>query len=712
MKHAIYTVGGTVQAGGGFYISRRADDELLNLCRQSAFAYILTARQTGKSSLMVRTADRLAKENIRPVMIDLTQIGAQVTPEQWYLGLLAVIEGQLALSTDAAAWWRERASLGFTQRLTDFFQKVLLREIAEPVVVFVDEIGATLGLDFTDDFFAAIRYLYNARAAAPEFKRLSFTLIGVATPGDLIRDPQRTPFGVGQRVDLGDFTYEEAAPLAEGLNLPPGAAKQALRWAMKWTNGHPYLTQRLCQAMADARRLRWIESDVDRLVADTFFGVMGEQDDNLQFVRDMLTKRAPDVEGALTTYREIRAGNPAPDEWHSPVKSHLNLSGVVRREHAELRVRNPIYAAVFDERWVKRHLRVDLIKRVKRVSVKLAPYAAAAALLILSPYAWRTVWTLSVEASDAERRIKEAEAASQSVKIALAQAEEKTANLDEKARIAERQLIAALGARSRAEETEAVAKKSADKALARARKAEDRLKAAYEAIEMARALQGKLNGLTVSPAGKFIVALNEGATLKVWDRTRPDKAPAEFQGHTKPVTNLAFSPDENLLVTASEDNTARTWNLTDPLKKPVVMDSHSRPLTSVAFSPNGKWVVTASEDGRALVWVAESGKVVAELREGDLPRTNSAAFSPDGKYVVTASEDGAARIWDVETAKSVATLRGHALSLRSAIFTPDGKSIITAGADHTVRLWDLCKGEVKLRSVCEPAYRKNQYRER
>src|SRR5262245_49098510 len=106
MKHAIYTVGGTIQSGGGLYISRRADDELLNLCRQGAFAYILTARQTGKSSLMVRTADRLAKENIRPVMIDLTQIGAQVTPEQWYLGLLAVIEEQLALSTGALAWWQ------------------------------------------------------------------------------------------------------------------------------------------------------------------------------------------------------------------------------------------------------------------------------------------------------------------------------------------------------------------------------------------------------------------------------------------------------------------------------------------------------------------------------------------------------------------------------------------------------------------------------
>ncbi len=34
---------------------------------------------------------------------------------------------------------------------------------------------------------------------------------------------------------------------------------------------------------------------------------MSEQDNNLQFVRDMLTKRSPDPE-VLTIYREIRWG--------------------------------------------------------------------------------------------------------------------------------------------------------------------------------------------------------------------------------------------------------------------------------------------------------------------------------------------------------------------------------------------------------------------
>src|SRR6185503_16663935 len=158
----IFTVGGTVQASNGFYIPRRADDELLALCRGGNFGYVLTPRQLGKSSLMVRTAERLTAEGVRSVIIDLSQIGVQVSPEEWYLGLLSMIEDQLDLDSNAVNWWRERSHLGVTQRLTMFFEEVLLKEVDAPVVVFVDEIDTTLSLNFTDDFFAAIRYFYNA----------------------------------------------------------------------------------------------------------------------------------------------------------------------------------------------------------------------------------------------------------------------------------------------------------------------------------------------------------------------------------------------------------------------------------------------------------------------------------------------------------------------------------------------------------------------
>jgi len=385
---SIYTVGGTVQAGTGIYIPRRADEQLLELCRNRTFAYVLTPRQMGKSSLMVRTAEQLQAEEVCTAIIDLQPIGAKVSQEEWYLGLLTEIEEQLDLTTDLLDWWEKQSHLGMAQRLTRFFKEVVLLEIDSPIVVFIDEIDTTLSLDFTDDFFIALRYFYTNRAQNPEFKRLSFVLIGVATPADLIRDPQRTPFNVGQQVDLTDFTPEEAEPLAAGLRLKETEAQQALGWMLEWTGGHPYLTQRLCQAVEEEIQNpkskvqnSIAQTDIEHIVTATFFGGMSERDNNLQFVRDMLTQRAPDIYQVLTIYKDVwRRRLPIKDEEQSIIKSHLKLSGIVRpNEQKILRVRNEIYRTVFDEAWIRENLPVNWRRRVRRLQT-----AAAVTILFTS----------------------------------------------------------------------------------------------------------------------------------------------------------------------------------------------------------------------------------------------------------------------------------------------------------------------------------------
>ena len=116
---SIYTTGGAFQAGGGVYLLRRADNELLQLCRQGEFAYVLTPRQMGKSSLMVHTAEQLEAEGITSIIIDLTKIGVTVTPKQWYLGLLTEIDETLMFDVDIFEWWTRHEALGLTQRLTN-----------------------------------------------------------------------------------------------------------------------------------------------------------------------------------------------------------------------------------------------------------------------------------------------------------------------------------------------------------------------------------------------------------------------------------------------------------------------------------------------------------------------------------------------------------------------------------------------------------------
>ncbi|ESA34116.1 wd-40 repeat-containing protein [Leptolyngbya sp. Heron Island J] len=371
---SIYTVGGTVQVNEqGIYIPRQADIELLKLCRESTFAYVLTPRQMGKSSLMIRTAERLTDEEIQAVIIDLTQIGTQVSADEWYSDFLDLVASQLMLSTDVKVWWQANSQSGLTHRFIRFFQEMVLAEISDPLVIFVDEIDTTLSLDFTDDFYAAIRYLYVARATDPELRKISFVLIGVATPADLISDSKRTPFNIGQRIDLTDFTIEEAQPLAYGLNLEDKQARAILEGVLEWTEGHPYLTQRVCADIArdlqdEERPTDWTETDTARVVRRNFFGVKSEQDNNLQFVRDMLIRQSPNryKSEVLNTYSKICYGRRnVRDEAQSIVKSHLKLSGIVKKNGKLLKVRNKIYQTVFSRKWIYEHLSADWLKKIK-----------------------------------------------------------------------------------------------------------------------------------------------------------------------------------------------------------------------------------------------------------------------------------------------------------------------------------------------------------
>ena len=103
-----FVAGGTVQAGGGVYLERSADRDLLEHCRAGDFSYILTSRQMGKSSLMIRTAERLTAEGVLPVIIDLTEFGAQTSAEQWYKGFLTVVQDSLSLKTPVSPGGRRR----------------------------------------------------------------------------------------------------------------------------------------------------------------------------------------------------------------------------------------------------------------------------------------------------------------------------------------------------------------------------------------------------------------------------------------------------------------------------------------------------------------------------------------------------------------------------------------------------------------------------
>lgn len=379
-----YTIGGTLHQDSPAYVERSADQALRRVLLAGEFAYVLTSRQMGKSSLMVRTTQILRQERLKVVILDFTAVGQNVSPEQWYDGLLLGVGRQLDLEDELEDYWMDNQRLSPVQRWFGAICEVALKKLDQPIVIFCDEIDVVRSLPFrTDEFFAAIRECYNRRIHETHLKRLNFCLLGVATPAQLISDPNMTPFNVGHRIPLRDFTQEEAQPLAEGLR-PPGQVeidtKALLERILYWTNGHPYLTQKLCRQVADniaAREQMSLspEERVDALCEETFLTTRArEQDDNLLFVRDMMVRAAKDLATCLDRYTQILEGHEVMDDETDEICNHLLLAGIVRTKNSQLVVRNRIYHQVFDQEWVKKVKPVAEIELPdgKRIRIKHA----------------------------------------------------------------------------------------------------------------------------------------------------------------------------------------------------------------------------------------------------------------------------------------------------------------------------------------------------
>ncbi len=347
-----YKFGGHLSLDAPSYVVRQADHDLYHALLDGELCYVLNSRQMGKTSLRVRTMHKLNQQGIACAAIDLIKIGSQdITCDQWYAGVMRRLVTSFHLfpkTYDLEPWLAARQYLSPLGKFDALIDEVLLEKIQSPIVIFIDEIESLRSLPFSlDDFFLYIR-------SSDESRNLTFALLGVSTPPDLIKPTHRSGFNVGRAIDLQGFQLDEATPLIKGLEGKVARPEIVLGEILRWTGGQPFLTQKLCHLVATANSVptRCYEADwLADLVQDNILDNWEAHDEpsHLRTIRDRLVSRPN--EKVLRLYQDILKDHTVSAD-NSAEQLELQLSGLVVKRNSHLSVYNEIYAKIFDYAWV------------------------------------------------------------------------------------------------------------------------------------------------------------------------------------------------------------------------------------------------------------------------------------------------------------------------------------------------------------------------
>jgi WD40 repeat protein len=712
MHEYFYQVGGSLAKNAPTYVERLADRQLYQALIQGEFCYVFNSRQMGKSSLLVHTRKRLEKAGYACTTIDLTKIGSEnITPLQWYKGIVTDLWqgfnliGKLRLKS----WWQETENISLLQKLNQFIESVILANItAEKIFIFVDEIDSILGLDFpVDDFFALIRFCYNQRATNPAYHRLSFALFGVATPSDLIQDKSRTPFNIGTAIDLGGFTLEQAQPLLKGLSDHVSHPENVLKEILAWTNGQPFLTQKLCNLVTMAANSMgegltippgteafWVDSLVKSQVIKHWESQ--DEPEHLRTIRDRLLRNQQKAGRLLGIYQQIlEADIPEENSPKPPLKTpsakieesasnlspflregkgaiasddsreqiELILSGLVVKYQGYLKVKNCLYQEVFNLAWVAKQLSA------------LRPYSQTF-----------DAWVASGQTDESRllrgRALKDAQLWAQGKSLSDLDYQ----FLAQSAELEQKEIQVALEA-ARIKEVEARLVEEQGRLEAESQKLHQEQKAArlqrliLVVVSVALAISSGIGGFAFwqyrqARISEIIALASSSKGLFASD----NRLNAIIDAIKAQRRMDSFRKMDRRIIQQVNKTLIQALYRTNELNRLI---GHQGTVFSVDISSDGQLIATASQDKTVKIWQS-NGKLLQDLKHsGTVFRL---AFSSDGKYLVSGSLDGSVKIWTVD-GKLVKKIQHGPASVWGVAFSPNGEMVASSSSDRTVKIW-------------------------
>lgn len=209
---------GTLSLDSPFYVERPPieSDCYQNIRHPDALIRVKAPRQMGKSSLLVRIlAHAEQQENCKAVYLSFQEADNNIfrNLDQFLYWFCGIVTQKLELPDKLADNWQ--GVLGSKSKCDNYFEKFLLTEITNPLVLGLDEVDVIFEHQaIAIDFFGLLRVWHEKGKNEEAWKKLRMVITHsqeVYVPLDM----KQSPFNVGIAVELPEFSLEQIRDLAK-----------------------------------------------------------------------------------------------------------------------------------------------------------------------------------------------------------------------------------------------------------------------------------------------------------------------------------------------------------------------------------------------------------------------------------------------------------------------------------------------------------------
>jgi DNA-binding SARP family transcriptional activator len=333
-------VGGAVPLDSRFYVVRPTDKEFhAAIAARESTVLVKGSRQAGKSSLLARGLQRGREEGYHVVLTNFQTLtaGDLGSPERFFVALAESLADQLDSEVVRTIVWDDRR--GPTSNFRRYLSREVLGASSAPLVWGLDEVDRLFGCPFASDVFGLFRSWHDGRALDPDgpWGRLTLAMAYSTEAHLFITDANQSPFNLGTRISLEDFTVEQVADLDCRYGSPLKSADNVKSY-FEIVAGQPFLVRRGLHEMAT------------RATSLSEFGARAASDDWIlgEHLRRIVTLVGKDAE--LTAgVRSVMEGSGCRS---LATFYRLRAAGILAGDSEERpRFRCPLYAA-----YLSRHL--------------------------------------------------------------------------------------------------------------------------------------------------------------------------------------------------------------------------------------------------------------------------------------------------------------------------------------------------------------------